>query len=409
MSKANSSIKTCPVVDDLRAQPFTRAVPVGGGMTSSDVVDVDRPVIADPWGNDGESALRDALQCEQVVSFSDAESGLDAIVAIHSTALGPALGGMRFCAYPSRAAALSDAVRLAAGMTYKAAAAGLDLGGGKAVVSGDAAKLRGERLLRAFGRFVETLGGRYVTAEDVGTTEQDMAMVRRETRWVVGLPPRLGGLGDPSPSTAVGVAAAIEAAVQFVQGAGSLNGSSVCVIGVGKVGSRLTELLVEKGAVVTVADVDGRASAAVEDRLGVRVVSPEEAMHLEVDVLAPCALGGVLTPPAIESLRCSIVAGAANNQLADPACADLLTARGIVYVPDFVANAGGLVHVAHEFSGGSLADVAAALEGVAPRVVEVLGLASQAGISTHQAALMLAERRIHGVGGLRRVRVPKAD
>jgi len=368
-----------------------------------------RTTTVDVWGQDAESVLESASDCEQVVLISDPASGLEGVIAVHSTVLGPALGGLRFQSYPSRAAAMADALHLAKGMTYKAAMAGLDLGGGKAVINGDPAKLRSERLLRAFGRHVEALGGRYVTAEDVGTTEADMAMVARETRWVTGLATGLGGSGDPSGSTAKGVFAAIEAAVEAQFGSPVLDGRSVCVLGVGKVGGRLAELLVQAGAVVRVADVHTAAVADLVQRLPVTALSPDAALSAEVDVLSPCALGGLLDQQSIPALRCAAVAGAANNQLADAACGELLRQRDIVYVPDFVANAGGIIQLASELSGGtpeSVADQIAALRG---RVTDVLQRARVQGVSTHRAAEELAEQRMRDIGALQSVRLPASS
>ena len=346
------------------------------------------------------SVLDELTGYEQVVHFNDPDTGLDGVVAIHSTALGPALGGLRFHAYPSRDEELHDALRLARGMTYKAAAAGLDLGGGKAVVNGDPATVRTEALLRAFGRVVQSLGGRYITAEDVGTTVEDMVVVARETPFVVGLPVEAGGLGDPSPSTALGVLTSMKAALAHLDDDDTLGGRTVAVCGLGKVGSVLTRLLVDEGAIVAVADVDpSRLEDAVRD-LGVKPMSPETIHRLDCDVFAPCALGGVLDPEVVGELECRAVVGAANNQLAEPACAYLLAARGIVYVPDFVANAGGLVHVAMERSA-TVEQVRRNVLALGPRVASILQLASERGISTHRAAEDLAEARIASEGAAR--------
>jgi glutamate dehydrogenase/leucine dehydrogenase len=278
--------------------------------------------------------------CEQVVHCRDARSGLRAIIAIHSTALGPALGGTRFRPYAAEEDALLDVLRLARAMSYKAAAAGLDLGGGKAVVNGDPGAVRSEALLRSYGRVVESLGGRYITAEDVGTTVEDMAVVAQETRHVVGRSVEEGGLGDPSPSTALGVLVSMKAALAHL-GDDTLEGRTIAVSGLGKVGAVLVRMLLDEGAVVAVADIDEeRVDHAARD-FGAKPMSTAEIHRLDCDVFAPCALGGVLEPNVIAELSCRAVVGAANNQLATPECADLLGARGIAYVPDFVANAGG--------------------------------------------------------------------
>jgi leucine dehydrogenase len=329
---------------------------------------------------------------EEVVRLTDVESGLDAVVAIHSTALGPALGGLRLRSYPTPDDAMGDAMRLARGMTYKAAAAGLDLGGGKAVVNADPAKIDRTAVLEAFARGIEGLGGRYITAEDVGTTTADMAVVARHTSHVVGLSVADGGLGDPSPSTALGVLVSMRAALAYLDGDGDVGGRTVAVLGLGKVGWTLASLLAERGAVVAAADVDDQRLRRAAVELGVKPIDPDGLLALDCDVLAPCALGGVLTPEVVRGLRCQVVAGAANNQLADRSVADDLARRGIVYVPDFVANAGGLIHVAHERSGRrSPADDVRSL---GARVAELLRRADDAGVSPVQAAEDAAEERL---------------
>src|SRR5918996_5812683 len=253
---------------------------------------------------------------EQVVFCSDDHSGLRAIIAIHSTALGPALGGTRFYPYASEEEALVDVLRLAKGMTYKAAAAGLDLGGGKAVIIGDPRRIKTEELLRAYGRFVETLGGRYITAEDVGTQLEDMDIVSRETRWVTGCSHTLGGSGDPSPVTAWGVVHGMKACCLEVFGDASLEGRTVALQGVGKVGHALCGYLVNEGAQVTIADVDVDNLARAVSDYGVETAPFEEIHSLECDIFAPCALGGAINDDTITALGCSIIAGSANNQLA---------------------------------------------------------------------------------------------
>lgn len=329
---------------------------------------------------------------EQVVYFSDETCGLEGVVAVHSTVLGPALGGLRARAYRSRGEMLADVLRLGRGMTHKAAAAGLDLGGGKAVVNCDPAALDESRL-RSFGRLVESLGGRYITAEDVGTTVDHIVSVAQETSHVVGLPPEKGGLGDPSPSTAFGVLVSMKAALGR-EGSDDLSGRTVAIAGVGKVGSALAELLVAEGAVVMAADADDERVARLARDLGVKPVAVEEIHRVEADVFAPCALGGALSAETIPQLRCTAVVGAANNQLETPACAGLLQARGIVYVPDFVANAGGLIQVALEARGGRGDTVRDEVTRLGPRVASILDTADADGTSTHEAAVELAERRL---------------
>src|SRR5688500_5520376 len=247
--------------------------------------------------------------CEQVAFCHHAPSGLRAIVAIHSTALGPALGGTRFYPFASEREALVDVCRLARGMTYKHAACGNDLGGGKAVILGDPAQLRSESLLRAYARFVDGLAGRYLTAEDVGTTQADMDLIRRETPHVTGVSESLGGSGDPSPATAWGVLWAMRATAERLWGSASLAGRHVCISGVGKVGSALASHLAEEGAKLTVADVDGTRASATAERHGALVVGPEVAHTVGCDIFAPCALGAVLNPHSIPELGCAAVVG----------------------------------------------------------------------------------------------------
>lgn len=337
--------------------------------------------------------LDDVAAFEQIVHFADSATQLDGYIAIHSTRLGPALGGVRFHPYARPGAALEDAMRLARGMTYKAAAAGLDLGGGKAVINGDPRELRSERLFRAFGRVVDSLGGRYITAEDVGTTVEDMAAVAEETAFVTGRAVSDGGLGDPSPSTALGVLVAMKAALAYLDGDDSLEGRTVAVAGLGKVGAALVELVVDAGARAIVADVDAGRVAAVAKATGATASSVDAIHQEQCDVYSPCALGGVLDPVRIGELRCRAVVGAANNQLADDAHAELLSGRDVLYVPDFVANAGGLIHVASE-GKATAEEVHETVMALGPRVASILALAAEHGISTLQAAEQLAEARL---------------
>ena len=330
---------------------------------------------------------------EEVVHFNDRRSGLEGVIAVHSTVLGPSLGGMRFRPYASRRDMLRDVLRLARGMTYKSAAAGLDVGGGKAVVNGDPATIRSEALLRAFGAAVNSLGGRYVTAEDVGSTAEDMFVVAEETPHVVGLPVEHGGHGDPSGWTALGVLSCIKATVAHREGSGGLAGRTVAVSGAGKVGGALVRFLVEEGCTVAVADVDEERVATLARELGVKPVPVTEIHRVEADVFAPCALGGVLTPATIAELGCRMVVGAANNQLEDDACADRLAERGIVYAPDFLANAGGVVHLSIPPTAPADMVRSAVLE-LGGRLADVLVMAEERGISTHRAAEEVAEARL---------------
>jgi glutamate dehydrogenase/leucine dehydrogenase len=334
---------------------------------------------------------------EQVAYCHDRSTGLRAIVAIHSTELGPALGGTRFYPYASEDEALVDVCRLAKGMTYKHAACGNDFGGGKAVIIGDPRTLRSEALLRAYGRFVEGLNGRYLTAEDVGTTQADMDTVRRETRHVTGVSESLGGSGDPSPATALGVLWAMRAVGERLWGTPSLAGRHVVVSGVGKVGAALAAHLDAEGAKLTLADVDEGRAAATAERLNAMTVVAESSHAVPCDIYAPCALGAVLNAATIPEMRCDAVVGAANNQLASLADAERLRHRSITYVPDFVANAGGVINIAEEAHGYDRERAYARTEAIADTVRAVFDRSDADGITTTQAAELVAEERIAAV------------
>jgi valine dehydrogenase (NAD+) len=346
-----------------------------------------------------------ATEHEQVVFCNDQASGLRAIVAIHSTALGPALGGTRFYPYPSTDAALHDVLNLSRGMSYKAALAGLDLGGGKAVIIGDPHTLKSEALLRAYGRFVETLGGRYVTACDVGTYSDDMDVIARECSHVTGRTVAHGGAGDSSVLTAYGVFQGMRAAATAAWGTDSLAGRTVGISGVGKVGRHLARHLVEDGAFVVVTDVYAPAVAALVSELpGVAVVgSTQQLVASQLDVYAPCALGGALTDDVVETLSARIVCGAANNQLAHPGIEKQLADRGILYAPDYCVNAGGLIQVADELEGFSFERARQRATGIFETTKRVFELADADGVPPAVAADRLAERRMREVGRLRGV------
>jgi leucine dehydrogenase len=341
---------------------------------------------------------------EQVVFCSDDHAGLRAIVAIHSTALGPALGGTRFYPYSSEAAALEDVLRLAKGMTYKAAAAGLDLGGGKAVIIGDPRREKTEELLRAYGRFVETLGGRYITAEDVGTALDDMDVVRRESRWVTGCSHTYGGSGDPSPVTAYGVLQGMRACLLEVFGNGSLEGRSVALQGVGKVGYALCGYLVQAGANVTIADIDVDNLARAVADFGVDTTPIEKVHALAADIFAPCALGAAINDDTVSELNCAIIAGSANNQLARPEHGEKLRDLGILYAPDFVINAGGLINVEDELRGYEQERAMKRVEAIYKQLQRIFAMARERNISTAQAAMDYAEDRIRKISRIRLVR-----
>ncbi len=341
---------------------------------------------------------------EQVAYCHDAATGLRAIVAIHSTALGPGLGGTRFYPYASEEDALIDVCRLAKGMTYKHAVCGNDLGGGKAVILGDPAELRSEALFRAYGRFVEGLSGRYLTAEDVGTTQADMDVISRETRHVTGVSESLGGSGDPSPATAWGVLWAMKAVAERLWGTPSLSGRHVCISGVGKVGAALAEHLAAEGAKLTVTDVNSEAVDTVVARDGAVAVAPDAAHAVPCDIFSPCALGAVLNAATIPELRCDAVVGSANNQLAAPADAERLRHRGIVYAPDFVANAGGVINIAEEPHGYDRQRAYDRIRTIHDTLLRVFDRAEADGTTTAAAADRLAEERIASVSHTRLIR-----
>ena len=345
---------------------------------------------------------------EQVVFCQDERSGLRAIIAIYSTALGPALGGTRFHAYPDQRSALQDVLRLAKGMAYKNALAGLDLGGGKAVIVGDPAVHRTETLLRAYGRFVESLGGRYITACDVGTTSADMDVVALESRHVTGRSEAHGGAGDSSLLTAYGLMEAMRAAAERIWSRWGLTGRRVGVSGVGKVGARLVEMLVEAGATVLVHDVDAAAVHRIQRRFpGVLAVPDgDELLAADLDVFAPCALGGVLDERSVRLLGARLICGGANNQLADENIAKVLHERGILYAPDYLVNAGGVIQVEDERHGFSFVRAQAKTSGIFDVALRVFRTADEQGVSPAVAADRLAEERMTSIGRLATIRLP---
>ena len=340
---------------------------------------------------------------EQVAFCHDPASGLKAIIAIHSTALGPALGGTRFHPYPTTADAVADVLNLSRGMTYKAALAGLDLGGGKAVIIGDPETDKSEALLRAYGRFVESLGGRYFTACDVGTYSLDMDEIARECSHVTGRTVAHGGAGDSSVLTAYGVFQGMRAAAEAIWGAPTLEGRTVGVSGVGKVGYHLVAHLLEDGAKVIVTDVWQPALDRVRDEFPevAVVASTDELVASPLDVYAPCALGGALTDAVVDVLSARIVCGAANNQLEHPGIEKALADRGILYAPDYCVNAGGLIQVADELEGFSFDRAKQRATGIFETTRNVIELAREEGVPPAIAADRLAERRIRDVGRLR--------
>jgi leucine dehydrogenase len=334
-----------------------------------------------------------SIDHEALVVRKGARSGVYTVIAVHSTALGPALGGCRMTSYDSTAEAVRDALRLSRGMTYKSAAAGLPLGGGKSVIAMEPGVDR-EAMLLDLADTVESLGGLYITAEDVGTKPSDMELIRTRTEHVVGLPPEKGGVGDPSPFTAAGVEAAMRACVGKRFGDESFAGRSVAVVGVGSVGEGLARSLGAQGAELILADIN-EAKRGLAEELRARWSDPESAMLAEVDVLAPCALGGVLNEETIPALRCQIVCGAANNQLSREELAEAVAERGIIYAPDFIANAGGIIHAAEEHAGEHDPDrVAQRVEGIHDVVVEILEESESSGRTPLSAGYEIAGRRL---------------
>jgi leucine dehydrogenase len=339
---------------------------------------------------------------ERVLVCSNPDVGLQAIIAVHSTVLGPGLGGARMWPYASMDEALTDVLRLSRGMTYKAAAAGLQLGGGKAVILGDPKRDKTDVLMRTFGRYVESLGGLYITAEDVGTDMEDMEEIRNETRWVTGVSPALGGGGDPSPVTAFGVLQGIKAAAAWQLGSASLRGRSVAVQGLGSVGMSLAGYLAEEGAKVFGSDIDAEATAQAHDQHGVEIVPVGEILETECDIVAPCALGAILNEHSIPRLRCKVVAGGANNQLADAERdGKAIDARGILYAPDFVVNAGGLINVYSELTGYNRETAMRMAQALFQTTTRVFELARERGIPSAAAGDRVAEARIARIRSMR--------
>ncbi|TPQ20906.1 Leu/Phe/Val dehydrogenase [Streptomyces sporangiiformans] len=324
---------------------------------------------------------------EQVLFSHDARTGLRSVIVVHDTTLGPALGGVRMHPYRDEDAALDDALRLARAMTLKASAAGLDLGGGWSVVIGDPVRDKTEELLRAHGRFIATLGGRFIPVNDVGTTQADLRVIGREASPVC-------DSGDPSPMTALGVLEGIRACLRADGSDGSLAGVRVCVQGVGNVGSALVGLLAAESAELVVADIDPARAACVAERFGARVVDPSTIAGTTCDVLAPCAMGAVVNDATLPGLRCRIIAGGANNVLAAPEHAAALTARGILYAPDFCVNAGGLVFLEEQILGHDYTQAEQRVQQVGARVAEVIAQARRTGITTTDAAVELAQARL---------------
>ncbi len=341
----------------------------------------------------------DEYDHEQVVFCYEPAFGYKGIIAIHDTTLGPALGGTRFWNYASDEEAIVDALRLARGMTYKAAVAGLNLGGGKSVIIGDNRTTKREMIFRAHGRFVESLGGRYITAEDVGTSVEDMSYVEMETEYVTGL---AGGLGDPSPVTAWGVFRGIQAGAQEKLGSDDLDGVTVAVQGLGHVGRYLCEYLDEVGAKLIVTDIDAQRVQSVVDEFGAQSVAPDDIYGVDAQIFAPCALGAVVNDKTLPKFKFQVIAGAANNQLKEERHGDELTEKGILYAPDYVINAGGLINVYGELHGWDAERAKRKAGEIYQTLTDLFEIAQEQGLPTYEAADRLAERRIQQVGELQR-------
>lgn len=338
-------------------------------------------------------------QHEQVVYCHDHETGLRAIIGIHNTVLGPALGGTRMWHYASDQEALHDVLRLSRGMTYKAAISGLNLGGGKAVIIGDVKTLKTEALLRKFGRFVKNLNGKYITAEDVNMTTKDMEYIRMETKHVAGLPESMGGSGDPSPVTAYGVYMGMKAAAKKAYGSDSLAGKRIGVQGVGHVGTYLLEHLQKEGAKLIVTDYYEDRALDAANRFGAQMVGLNDIYDQDLDIYSPCALGATLNDDTIARLKCQVVAGSANNQLKnEDEHGPELVRHGIIYAPDFLINAGGLINVYSEITGASRQGALTQTEKIYDYTLQVLEKAEQEHTHPQAAATRQAQERIAAVG-----------
>ena len=333
---------------------------------------------------------------EQVVFCQDSETGLKAIIAIHDTTLGPALGGTRMWNYDNESDALNDVLRLSRGMSFKAAISGLELGGGKAVIIGDSRTEKTEALMRKFGQYVESLGGKYITAEDVGMSTKDMEYVHMETKYVTGIPESMGGSGDPSPVTAFGVYMGMKASANYKWGSNNLEGKTVVVQGIGHVGENLVKHLLKEGADVIINDINEKRLNEFAGEFGVAIVMGDAIFDLDMDIYSPCALGATVNPDTLSRLKCGIIAGSANNQLADELRdGQICTDKGIVYAPDFLINAGGLINVYSEIKGFDRDRSINQTREIYNTTLEILKKAELENITTHAAALEIAEQRIN--------------
>jgi leucine dehydrogenase len=345
--------------------------------------------------NDSIFSQLEAFGHKKIVFCSDPDTGLKAIIAIHDTTLGPALGGTRMWAYKTEADALEDVLRLSKSMTYKAAIAGLNLGGGKAVIIGDSRRDKSEALLRKFGRFIKNLNGEFITAEDVGTNPKDMEYIRMETQHVTGLPESIGGSGDPAPVAAQGVFMGIKAAVKELYGNDNLTGRSVIVQGIGHVGENLVRLLRDEKAMVYVSDLNDERLGQVSKKYGAQAMSNNNIFDIDADIYAPCGLGATINTQTIAKLKCGIIAGSANNQLEDEHLhGQMLLDKGILFAPDYVINAGGLINCYSELMGFSKKRTLQLTENIYDATRNILKLSKAENISSIEAANKIAEKRI---------------
>ncbi|MEC4112819.1 Glu/Leu/Phe/Val dehydrogenase dimerization domain-containing protein [Myroides pelagicus] len=331
---------------------------------------------------------------EQIVFCHDEESGLKAIIGIHNTNLGPALGGTRMWNYQSEWEALNDVLRLSRGMTYKSAISGLDLGGGKAVIIGDSKKDKTPEMIKAFAKYVDSLSGRYITAEDVGSTTADMDLIHSTTPHVTGISKELGGSGNPSPVTAYGVFMGLKAAANFKWGTDNLSGKKIFVQGIGNVGETLVKHLTENGAIVTITDLNQERVEEVSKKYNTNIFTGTDLFLEDMDIYAPCALGATINDDTINKLKAQVIAGAANNQLAvESVHGKILQERGIVYAPDFLINAGGIINVFGEIAHYGQDEALKRTENIYNTTLEVLNEAKEKNITTLQAAMQKAEKR----------------
>ena len=332
---------------------------------------------------------------EQVVFCNDKDTGLKAIIGIHNTVLGPALGGTRMWNYSSEWEALNDVLRLSRGMTFKSAITGLNLGGGKAVIIGDAKTQKTPELMKSFGRFVDSLSGKYITAEDVGMETADMDTVREVTKYVTGISEDKGGAGNPSPITAYGVFMGIKAAAKHKFGSDDLECKSVLVQGIGHVGETLVEHLTQDGAKVFISDINEERLEAVKNKYGAIIYDDADVYAAEVDIYAPCALGATINDDTVNRIKAKVIAGAANNQLADEVThGTILRERGIVYAPDFLINAGGIINVYAELENYDKKEIIRKTENIYNTTLEILSKADKEDMTSHFAALKIAQQRI---------------